>query len=253
MPQRFVAKRRARRTRRTIAKPPRGGFTLVRKSRPPVNRSTQLTAKAPLNRINNRDGFPTVMFTKLKYYDHITLTLLGGDFAVYKYNMNSLGQPKPSSSDQPRYHDQYSLIYSKYQVYGAKVKVRAFTKDTSAEGFILGLMGLSDTNTTPASYKSVVERGLKRVETTLSNTNNVARNQIQYYFKPWLVQGVTKSQYHNDQEFYTATTSNSPLQIPQIVLYSHTMDETTSTFGVECLVEITFYAKYFSRKLPSAS
>lgn len=67
-------------------------------------------------------GFPDTLVTKLKYSDLITLTSTANSLARYTFQINNLYDPDYSGTGhQPMFFDQYTPIYSRYVVLGAKL------------------------------------------------------------------------------------------------------------------------------------
>jgi len=67
-------------------------------------------------------GFPDKFRTKLRYCD--TIAWVGGAQASNTFRLNSIYDPDLSGTGhQPMYHDTLALVYGKYRVLGAKIKV----------------------------------------------------------------------------------------------------------------------------------
>lgn len=67
-------------------------------------------------------GFPDTLVTKLKYSDLITLTSTANGLARYVFQPNNVYDPDYSGiGHQPMFFDQYTPIYSRYVVLGAKL------------------------------------------------------------------------------------------------------------------------------------
>lgn len=220
-----------------------------RKPKPPA----RLTANAKVNRYAPKTGFPNSMFAKLTYQDRIPLVFSASGFDIHEFRMNSLYDPdKTTTGHQPRYYDQYTALYQGYVVYGMKIEIQGFTKDTSREAFHLGMYPVSSTASVPSNYNDIVERGIRaRKETKLSNENPVSK-VIKSYFRPHLAQGVPKRVYNTDDQ-YAAGIGASPAVAPRVIIYGQTMDSSTATQGIDVNVVITYFCKFFDRKLPSQS
>lgn len=242
------------RKRRVYRKRPMRKRPLRKRYARKYKKSELMTAKAPINRIGMKMGFPNCLYTRLTYQDDINLGFTTGDFAIHQYRINSLYDPDITlTGHQPRFFDQYVSIYRGYQVYGCKVTLRGFTKDTSNEGFVLGMYPLASTSSLPVNYNDIVERGVYKRETTLDTSNPVSRKKLRAYFKPWVAQGVPHKQYLVDSTYYAAGIGANPLISPRFIVYGHTMDQSTATQGIDVLIEIVFYCKFFDRRLPSQS
>jgi hypothetical protein len=110
---------------------------------------------------------------------------------------------------------------------------------------------LSHTAALPGNYNEVSERGIYKRETTISNERPVSR-PLKGYFRPHVAEGVPRRQYQIDPS-YGAGIGAIPSNTPRIILYGATMDGSTATQGIDVNIEITFYAKFFDRRLPGQS
>lgn len=76
-----------------------------------------------------KNGFPQVMFTKLKWTANVNVT--GATATNKAYYLNSLYDPGGSIwGTQPMLFDQLAAIYSSYKVYACKVMIRINNEGT---------------------------------------------------------------------------------------------------------------------------
>lgn len=116
MYKRAYAKRQRRSRAATVARRRRAS----RAPRTVVQRAAGMMPKLSLPR--KVFGFPDSLVTKLKYSDLITLTSTSNSLARYVFQLNNVYDPDYSSiGHQPMFFDQYTPIYSRYVVLGAKL------------------------------------------------------------------------------------------------------------------------------------
>jgi len=89
--------------------------------------------------------FPKQMAVKLTYCDTIAIPNTDTGTADYRFRLNSIFDPDMTGGGhQPRGHDQWATIFSKYCVIGAKVKVEPIYSSSST--------GAGNTETTVKGY-----------------------------------------------------------------------------------------------------
>jgi hypothetical protein len=89
--------RRTRRRRRSY-------YVRSKKNYRGYKRSEMLTARAPINRIANKVGFPNEIFTRLIYEDRVALSFSVAGFDTWSFAMNGLYDPDLDAiGHQPRF------------------------------------------------------------------------------------------------------------------------------------------------------
>ena len=136
--------------------------------------------------------FPKSMAVKLTYCDVITVPNTDTGTAAYRFRLNSIFDPDyTGGGHQPRGHDQWASIYSKYCVIGAKVKVEPIysSSGTGAGNTEVTIKGYIDDDITGPNYSAedIIELGLLgskcQVLTIGANPHGFERKLKNMYFK----------------------------------------------------------------------
>ena len=210
---------------------------------PRVNRASRsLTNKAPSN---NRTGNSVVQnkyYVTLTTFDQSGLSFGSADYANNVYNTNSFFKPIFSSSNQPRGYDQLTQLYRGYHVYAMAYDITLFTKDTTKEGFKVGVTASYDNKTTWTNAREMEEyTNFPVTWTTLSTDQTVSR--LKGIIQCCDAQQVTKSDYANDDDF-KAGVGASPNIIPRLHVIGYTLDGSTSTQGVEINIQLMQFGRF---------
>jgi len=108
------------------------------------------TSTAVLPRSIISRGMPRRMYTKLRYFEQISLDAPSGGVATSLFRINSGYDPAVSfGGGQPKGLDQYFALYDKAVVTSAKITVKAVTNTTTN----VGIFGVSLRNDTGASLE----------------------------------------------------------------------------------------------------
>lgn len=120
-------------------------------------------------------GFPKSQLVKLRYVSEISLNS-GITYASHTYRANGCFDPDQSGiGHQPMLFDQWSQIYNRYTVFGAKITVR-YTPD-------------STTNAIPP-YVGVILSNETDPLSTFTSTHNILESKL--IGKNWIVPGATR-------------------------------------------------------------
>lgn len=183
------------------------------------------------------NGIPDTVFTKLRYYDLISLTT--GTLSHYKLRMNSMYDPDETSilNHQPKYYDQLMAIWKKYTVYGMKVKL-IFCNNSGNEAVIACMYGDNTTTNTSDIIDSIEKK--YSTHKTIS-TGGFDRQYISKYFN--LRKMIGKKIYDDD---YSGTTSASPAT--QYYVHIDTINtDKASAIDITMEIEITYFCKLWDR------
>lgn len=210
---------------------------------PKINRASRaLTSKAPSN---NRSGNSVVQnkyYCTLATFDQSGLSFSTNDYANNYYNMNSLFKPVFTSANQPRGFDQLATLYRGYQVYAIAYDITLFTKDTTKEGFKVGVTASYDLKSTWANAREMEEYNNYPVNwTVLSSDQTTAR--LKGYILCSDAQQVSKKEWQTDDDF-KAGVGASPAVIPRLHVIGYTLDGSTSTQGVEINIQLLQFARF---------
>ena len=93
--------------------------------------------------------FPKSQLVELTYCDTVVVPSLDGGSAPYKFRLNSVFDPDlTSTGHQPRGHDQWSTMYQRYCVIGAKVLVEPLNtqSNTNVDATLFGYVDDDETS-----------------------------------------------------------------------------------------------------------
>lgn len=212
--------------------------------------SRSLTMRAPNNRSGN-SVVPNMYYTTLPWYEADTISVSTSSFGTLFYKMNGLYKPSPFSSHQPRGYDELSALYQRYNVYKISYDITLFTKDTTKEGFKVGVTA------TPAGYTLFTDE-TEMEEYTLFNTrwttitNERPSSRIRGTIMCHNAEQITKSKYNDDVD-YEAGIGANPTLSPNLIINAYTLDGSTANQGVECNVNILFYCRFSDPQKLTAS
>lgn len=188
--------------------------------------------------------------TKMNYTAINAFTLATATTVSYIFRLNSLYDPDYSGAGgQPYYHDQFSLLYKYYRVYGCKVTVKISSSCNTNNVFhpTVSLMA-ADQPTGPPSIQQVIN-------SRKSMFRNLVTNQPAAVFSRYYsiadVMGVPKSVVANDDR-YNASTGADPNNVAYLFVHFCNND-TASPVNFTYEVKLTYYTRYYGLLYPSAS
>lgn len=178
---------------------------------------------------------PDSMLVKLPYYSQNVGTATGV-LASHLFNLNNLFDPDATGGGhQPRGRDQWATLYSRYRVVGIKVTLRGCSL-TAGSASIIGMVACNSQQATLADLTDAMEnqRTYKR-----KVQSSGASCKITKYFRPWVLEGITRTQYMDDA-IYSAAVGAAPSSQQFLQVFWACADE-TSTVGHNVTVEFDFY------------
>jgi hypothetical protein len=136
-----------------------------KKATPTFRRSKRKRFRRRKARTSYAKAFPKSMAVKLTYCDTIAIPNTDDGNAAYRFRLNSIFDPDMTGTGhQPRGHDQWATIYSKYCVVGAKVKVEPIysSSSTGAGNTEVTIKGYIDDDITATNYSAedIIELGM---------------------------------------------------------------------------------------------
>lgn len=200
-------------------------------------------------RIAPRSGSGTEIFSQFIYSEKFTINPpTGGLAGVYVFNLTSLFDPNTTGiGHQPANFDQYAVMFEKYLVYEAEIKVSLANGTTSQLLFGMSISDFPTTNPDPSVYlengqtqwKMVSEGGANPIAEQTMHVDIAAAN------------GVTKKQLFAD-DVYRADFSSSPIE--NIYCHIWLADVSNGDPGsVGLVTEIRYKAKLMGTKLNALS
>lgn len=225
MPRKTYRKRPYRRRRRRFA---------YRKKR----------ASAGPRVINTRSVIaPDSILVKLPYSDTAYTTATGTFGALQKFRLNSIYDPDYSGSGhQPMGYDQWTAIYERYTVIGAKVELQLYSTGSEIVDFVCFP---SSFVTDPASIYAAKE--VKRAWKTIVTPGEKPVKKS-FYFDMKKILGQKDL---SDDQFKTAIGTN-PSDDAYLLCYTANVDGSTA-IAFSMMARITYYTRLDCCKLITSS
>lgn len=207
-----------------------------RKRRVKYGRAAQSIVK-----MGNLAGIPDALFCKLNYV--LAFNQTGAPAMDWRFRANGLFAPDFTglSPHQPLYFDQYSALYSRYRVYGCKIR-----------------LDISNQSNLVAAQVCVVPRDDSTVFANLTWANEFARSRntkmipvvgnstpvrIYGYCSTRKAMGFSKTEAAANEDIAAPTTAN-PLQIWWWHIIAGSIDG-LANINLVYLAKLTFYVRFY--------
>lgn len=202
-------------------------------------RRAYVRGKSVISRNPLQTGFPDSIKIKHEYVDLVQANS-GATPYTGVWSLNGLYDPDVSGvGHQPYFYDEAALIYSRYIVWGCKVKIKAAT--SANVPMIVSMVAQPDT-TAPATIDLHLERPLEKHRIIQSGSGTAS---MQAYFDLPKLFGVTKAAYLGE-DGHVGTTTGNPASQYYLMVNAQAADISTQT--TRLIVELTYYAKWKLRK-----
>jgi len=192
-------------------------------------------------------GFPDKFRTRLRYCDTIQFTAAGGAAQANTFRLNSIYDPDLSGSGhQPMYHDTLALIYGKYRVLGARIKVDfAMRSPPTLAGVeygptVVGVITSANNSLQSSGSNQLLEQNNNSVKILGDKGGSAAVVTCYQEYKPWRDIG-------NGQIDDTSASSfgNNPAQVFHAHIFKN--DSGTASAAVTAYVTIEYEVEVFQR------
>lgn len=208
----------------------------------------------PFRAYIRNDPFPPTVLKRM-HYETITTLAVGtaGVFGTeYVWRLNSLYDPDFSfGGHQPYGFDTMTSIYDRYIVYGVKMNLTFY--DASQDGLIVGAL-INDSEgseTIQGKTSQYIGEQPMCVLRTLSSAGS-QKTTISQYFSIAKLDGISKTTISANITEYGAAVTANPNLIPYVrTAIADSRDGSAGTCVV--MMKLTFYAKFFNRKILSQS
>lgn len=187
-------------------------------------------------------AFPVALRTKLRYFftfNNGTAAALA--YGEYAFRSNSLYDPDYTGvGSQPAGFAALATLYGKYRVLSADVTYTV-VNDTGATVSVVFFQ--RDTTSSYATITAAVQQGFAK--TAMLSDQSGGKNQHTFRVKinPWVVLGITKQRYMNDDQFAASVTAS-----PAISSYFGLgLSAITTAVNVQQQVSVVFDAVLFDR------
>lgn len=192
---------------------------------------------------------PKTIVRELKTVTYAALNPGAGTLASVQFQLNSAYDPTGSvDTEQPRFYDQYTAMYSYNCVVGYKIFIEFATSGDDAVGCIVGFTPTTST-TVQANYKSYKELPGTR-STILTKDIDKASFGTAGSIKKWLM---PRGGRILSERNLCALTGENPAQMLYGHLWAETMDLTADPALINCIVTIKQIVVFYNPVLPGQS
>lgn len=187
-------------------------------------------------------AFPISIRSKLRYTQIGTLNAgAAGSYAYTVLRTNSVYDPDQTGvGAQPAGFAAMSTLYGSYRVVGAKLLFR-IANDSG--GTVNGSVFQSNSSLAPSSYTAASQQaGSKNflLSDQSGGKNNIT---IKMNIRPWIVLGVTKERYLDDDQFAAVVTTN-PATTAFFMLYISALTIAgVVQYNLEVVYDVVFYSR----------
>lgn len=194
-------------------------------------------------------GFPQTQMVKLRYVQEIKLDpLLSATIAQHSFRATSLFDPDASGvGHQPMGFDEWSLLYRKYLVVGARCKAEfSLTGNSTAaggDGILVGGINLNTINSMSATDPyTVLEQGLTK---SAAMSNKINTNMPQPVYCNYSAKKFFNLTTVNDNwSKIGALVTTNPSNNAHFIVWTGNTDPTVNPSPVSVLVTIEYIALF---------
>lgn len=270
MPKRFKRKRFTRKRGSRMLKKRRfpGKRTFKKKS---TKRTTipSLARRALWNswglpRVNLGTCIPTKALVKMPYLESDTLAASGAAYVDYTFSLTSIFDPNVTGTGhQPRFHDQWAVLYNFYRVRNVSVEIQANnTLADSATGAIQ-IIGtcISDFSAGATTIEQILEspyvNGFLHNKWKAINHNAVSLVYNKYQRRAkFNLDTIKQTWFNNDSNEgnYTAFGASPATENVYFNIYTgNSLGDITVNVGVDFIIKITYMVELYDPIFQSAS
>lgn len=195
-------------------------------------------------------GPPPSMYTKLKYTAIRQVVIAGSSVDTQNWIANGLYDTDAAAGGgQPYYYDQYTAMYGRYRVYGAKFTWRVGITAGTSNLYCPVICMVPWVGSAPAVT----------IQTLMCKKGAIWKQvmpgqQIAYltkYYSMAEMFGVSKKTISSDDQYAGTTGSNPPQNaVLQLVVQNY---DGTAALTCSSELQVTFYIKFFGVTTPAAS
>lgn len=189
-------------------------------------------------------AFPVAIRTKQRYFQQFTLNGAGANIlGEYVWRTNSAYDPDFTGvGTQPSGYAALATLYNYYRVIGS---TWTFTAVSDVSGTTSVTIVETPTSTAFGNYSAAAQQGFAINHLLAEQTAGGAKLRRVLRIKPWVVHGVTKERYMNDDQFAAAVTT-SPVQSSFVHFVVLAM---TVTASIQLSVDVSFDVVFYDRVL----
>jgi hypothetical protein len=169
------------------------------------------------------------------------------------FKLNSLFNPTSSGGHQPFYFDQMALFYNRYRVNRVRVVVVAVPLTDGTTYEFSGILTSPAVSSTIAGATTDVVLEKPMVQSVkLQTAGSMGSGRLVWDIQLHVAVGTTAKEYSSNTSDYSALFSASPARVPLLQLAAANISAAAAQ-NVRCTAEVTYYAEFFERLVPSQS
>lgn len=217
--------------------------TRLAPSGPPLQRRKQYNAR-PGYGLSTRTGFPTEIYSKLKYTHTIQLSGTSGAIAPQVWSGNAPYDPDATLvGHQPYFYDQMSAIYGRYMVYASKIEILSGT-NSSVDARVVLRPAIPSTPT--GNMDLECERPNAKCWYVVGDSPHP---KITSYARTHQIYGTQSKKLDGD---YAGLTTSTPVNRWYWLMAIQATDGASSV-TCQFTVSITYYCRFYDRKTLASS
>lgn len=180
---------------------------------------------------------PTALFSAQKiayltYFDAYQIVTTAGAAGTWLFNINSLFDPDSThTGHQPMYFDQIKLLYSKYKVISAKIKIQANTS-----GATPGCLQTCTYTASPPTSLGEATEFARKMPRLIILYQHIVEND---YLDIAQILGIDSKAYYANPEYDTDVGSNPG----RLAYYQITVNKVNSTEG-DCTIDVQTFITF---------
>lgn len=244
-----------RRFRRRVARVRRRTGRFRKSRRQPVRRFKKRFGTRKTSYVNrNRTIVPDQFFTKVRYTDFDILADAGGAAKLQNYFGNGIYKPKNTTLADPFGITEYAALYTWYTVFASSIKV-TYTNNNGVDCILLVFPDDSQGSYAAASFTTLnftngIPYAHKKWVTGVNSTSaggTMGTGSIKHFMDTSKIEGITKRRVIDDDLYSSTVGTANPNKTWNWNVMAAPVDF-TSSWSINCFIEITYYVKFFERK-----
>lgn len=189
---------------------------------------------------------PSGLTVRLKYVEWIDLTMGNGingtTPAVFSFSTNSLHDPNTTGAGhQPMGYDQLSNIYQKYQVLGAKIKIRVQNGSTQS-GALVGLFVTNSSTIGAQTVGNLLEQKASKAKIMLGPQGSGPNTGFSTH--TWSLRKELKG-VRGAGDDYSANVGASPSIQNYFMIWMGPMDAANTSGKVNIYAEVDYIVRWY--------
>lgn len=192
-------------------------------------------------------GIPNCKVVKMPFHQYVELDPAAGLTAQHTFRPNSIYDPDyTGTGHQPRGHDEWSLMYTKYEVYRCEMKA-TFHNESAIDRYIIAIE-IDDDTLYESSVEGVMENQQNKRLSILRPLGNPGSTMT--LKKTWTQRKFLCNGKMRDPDLDIAAFGANPLRspVPQFRILCRPFNNSKDLQTLPCTVELVYYCRLYDRK-----